>query len=140
MTADTTAADSTAAESTATPAAPSRITGLWLRTSPPLPPSWPWRRGALLLAAAAQLITISWIVGVDPPALTWSVLLLAIAPAPLLVPAAFAPQPVSRLAAASGVVVLVVGLIGQITHIGLFFLPALAVLFVGTLMLWREPA
>jgi len=138
VTTDSTAADTSAAG--ASPAARSKVTGVWLRTSPPLPASWPWRRGALLLAAAAQLITISLVIGVDAPALTWSVLLLAIVPAPLLVPAAFAPQPISRLAAAAGVVVLVVGLIGQITHIGLFFLPALAVLFVGTLMLWREVA
>jgi hypothetical protein len=140
MTTDTTAADSRTADNAAAPAAPPRITGLWLRTSPPLPPSWPWRRGALLLAGAAQLITISALLSVDPLAVTWSSLLLAIAPAPLLIVAAFAPQPASRLAAAAGVVVLIAGLIGQVTHTGLFFLPALLVLAVGTFMLWREPA
>jgi hypothetical protein len=32
----------------------------------PAPPSWPWRRAALFLAGAAQLITISALVGADP--------------------------------------------------------------------------
>ena len=43
------------------------------------PPSWPWRRAALFLAGAAQLITISALVGADPLAATWWSLLLAIA-------------------------------------------------------------
>ena len=30
------------------------------------PPSWPWRRAALFLAGAAQLITISALVSADP--------------------------------------------------------------------------
>jgi hypothetical protein len=34
--------------------------------------------------------------------------------------------------------VLVVGIIGQVTHTGLFFLPALAAMAVATLRLWRE--
>jgi len=29
-------------------------------------PSWPWRRAGLFLAGAAQLITISALVGADP--------------------------------------------------------------------------
>ncbi len=33
----------------------------------PAPPSWPWRRGALLLVGAAQLITISALVTSDYP-------------------------------------------------------------------------
>jgi hypothetical protein len=49
----------------------------------PALPSWPWRRAALFLAGAAQLITISVLVGADPIPATWSSLLLAIAPAPL---------------------------------------------------------
>jgi len=49
----------------------------------PAPPSWPWRRAALFLAGAAQLITISAPVGADPVPATWSSLLLAVAPAPL---------------------------------------------------------
>jgi hypothetical protein len=32
----------------------------------PAPPSWPWRRAALFLAGAAQLITISALVSADP--------------------------------------------------------------------------
>ena len=32
----------------------------------PVPPSWPWRRAALILAGAVQLITISALVSADP--------------------------------------------------------------------------
>ena len=46
----------------------------------PAPPSWPWRRAALFLAGAAQLITVSALVGADQLAVTWWSLLLAIAP------------------------------------------------------------
>jgi len=102
------------------------------------PPSWPWRRAALFLAGAAQLITISALVGADPIPATWSSLLLAVAPAPLAAAAAFAPSPVNLLAAAAGIVVLVVGIIAQVTHTGLFFVPALVVLAVGAVKLWRE--
>jgi hypothetical protein len=116
---------------TATPASPVRV---------PAPPSWPWRRGALLLAGAAQLITISALVPNDLPlAATWSSLLLAIAPAPLAAAAAFAPAPLNRLAAAAGVLVLIAGIAGEITHTGLFFVPALVCLAVGGAKLWREP-
>ncbi len=108
-------------------------------TSPvPAPPSWPWRRAALFLAGAAQLITISALVGADPLAVMWWSL-LAIAPAPVAAAAAFAPAPVSRLAAAAGVLILVAGTAGGILHTGLFFVPALAALAVGGgLKLWRE--
>ena len=92
------------------------------------PPSWPWRRGALILAGAAQLITISALTSADPLAVTWWSLLLAIAPAPLAAAAAFAPAPVNRLAAVAGVLVLAAGIAGGILHIGLFFVPPLAVL------------
>jgi hypothetical protein len=102
------------------------------------PASQPWLRGALLLAGAAQLITISALVGVDPLAVTWWSLLLAIAPAPVLAAATFAPAPVNRLAAAAGLLILVAGIAGGILHIGLFFLPALAVLAVGTVKLRGE--
>jgi hypothetical protein len=44
----------------------------------PAPPSWPWRRAALFLAGAAQLITISAPVRADPVPATWSSLLLAV--------------------------------------------------------------
>jgi hypothetical protein len=102
------------------------------------PPSWPWRRAALLLAGAAQLITISALVSADPIAVTWSSLLLAIAPALLAAVAAFAPAPVNLLAAVAGIAVLVAGGIAQVTHTGLFFVPALVVLAVGAVKLWRE--
>ena len=72
------------------------------------PPTWPWRWTALILAVAAQLITISALVSADPIAATWSSLLLATAPAALAAAAAFAPAAVSRLAA----VVLAVGGVG----------------------------
>jgi len=104
----------------------------------PAPPSWAWRRAALFLAGAAQLITISALVGQDPPPATWASLLLAIAPAPLAAVAAFAPAPVNRLAAVIAVLVLVAGIAGSITHTGLFFVPALVVLAVGAVKLWRE--
>jgi hypothetical protein len=102
------------------------------------PPSWPWRRAALFLAGAAQLITISALVGADPVAVTWSSLLLAIAPALLAAGAAFAPAPVNLVAAMAGVGILVAGIIGQVTHSGLFFVPALVVLAVAAVKLWRE--
>jgi hypothetical protein len=104
----------------------------------PAPPSWAWRRGALLLAGAAQLITISALLGQDPPPVTWASLLLALAPAPLAAAAAFAPGPVNMLAAVVGVLVLVAGIAGAVLHTGLFFVPALVVLAVGAVKLWRE--
>jgi hypothetical protein len=104
----------------------------------PAPPSWAWRRGALILAGAAQLITISALTSADPLAVTWASLLLAIAPAPLAAAAAFGPVPVNRLAAVIAALVLVAGLAGSILHTGLFFVPALAVLAVGGVKLWRE--
>jgi hypothetical protein len=106
----------------------------------PAPPSWAWRRGALILAGAAQLIIISALNSADPLAVTWWSLLLAIAPAPLAGAAAFAPAPVNRLATVAGVVVLAVGIAGGILHVGLFFVPALVVLAVGGVKLWREPS
>jgi len=63
---------------------------------------WPWRRAALFLAGAAQLTTISALVGADPIPASWSSLLLAAAPAPLAAAAVFAPAPVSLLAAVAG--------------------------------------
>ena len=129
MTAQNAPADTSPAVSIATP--PSR-------TSVPAPPSWAWRRAALFLAGAAQLITISALVSADPLPVTWASLLLAVAPAPLTAAAAFGPAPVNRLAALIGVLVLVAGIAGGILHIGLFFVPALVVLAVGSVKLWRE--
>ncbi len=40
--------------------------------------SWPWQRAAFLLAGAAQLITISALLGSDPIPVTWASLLLAV--------------------------------------------------------------
>jgi len=83
-------------------------------SSAPAPPSWPWRRGALILAGAAQLITISDLVTSDYPlAATWWSLLLAIAPAPVAAAAAFAPAPVNLLAGVVGVLVLLAGIAGR---------------------------
>ena len=61
----------------------------------PAPPSWPCRRAALILAGAAQLITISALLSADPLAVTWWSLLLAIVPAPVTAAVAFAPAPVA---------------------------------------------
>ena len=129
MTIDSPSAASSADASTAGPGVASAA-----------PPSRPWRLAALLLAGAAQLITISALVSVDPVAVTWASLLLAIAPAPLAAAALYAPAPVDRLAAVAGAAVLVAGIAGQVTHTGLFFLPALVVLAIGGVELWREHA
>jgi len=102
------------------------------------PASRPWRRAALFLSGAAQLIAISALVGADPIPATWSSLLLAVAPAPVAAAAAFAPAPVNLLAAACGIAVLAVGIVAQVAHTGLFFLPALLVLAVAAVKLWRE--
>jgi hypothetical protein len=110
---------------------------LWRRTTPP---SWPWRRRALLLAGAAQLITIAALLSVDPLGVTWWSLLLAIAPAPLAAVAAFGPLPVAKVVAWADAVIILAGLIGGVLHTGLFFAPALVVLVVGALKLTRETA
>ncbi len=102
-------------------------------------PSWPWRRGAMLLAGAAQLITISVLTRLNPVPATWAMLLLAIAPVLLAAATAFAPPRIRRVTAIAGIAVLIIGIIGAITHTGLFFVPALVVLIVGTMKLWREP-
>jgi len=103
-------------------------------------PSWPWRRGAMLLSGAAQLITISALVSADPESATWSMLLLAIAPAPLAAGTAFLPARLARLTAVAVAIVLLVGIIAAVRHTGLFFLPAFAVMVVAIIKLWREPA
>ena len=101
-------------------------------------PSWRWRRSALLLAIAAQLITISDLAGTNPPPRTWPSLLLAVAPAPLALAAAFAPRVVALVPAAAGLVVLVSGIAGAWNHTGLFFVPALVATAGGAALLWRE--
>ncbi len=106
-------------------------------TAPALP-SWAWMRGALILAGAAQLITISALVSADPLAPTWYSLLLAVAPVLLVAAAAFAPAPANLALAVLAGVVLIVGIIAGITHTGAFYLPALVVLAVGVTRLWRE--
>ena len=124
-----------------TPADTSPATSAPVNPPPvPAPPSWAWRRAALILAGAAQLITISALLGQDPPPVTWASLLLALAPALLAAAAAFAPGPVNMLAAVVGVLVLVAGIAGAVPHTGLFFVPALVVLAVGGVKLWREPS
>jgi hypothetical protein len=101
---------------------------------------WRWLTAAFLLAGAAQLITISALVSADPLAASWWALLLAVAPAPLTAIAAFAPATVARPATVLAAAALVVGIIGGLLHIGLFFVPALAALAAGGVRLWRgEP-
>jgi hypothetical protein len=102
------------------------------------PPSWPWRRAALLLSIAAQVITIAALEGADPLAVTWAALLLAIAPGPLTAVVAFAPAPAARLAAVLDAAILTAGILGGIVHTGLFFVPALAMLAVAGVKLWHE--
>jgi hypothetical protein len=48
------------------------------------------------------------------------------------------PAALNRLGAVTAVLVLVAGIAGGIAHIGLFFIPALVVLAVGGVKLWRE--
>jgi hypothetical protein len=118
----------------------SQVTAAPAPVSTPFPPGRAWLRGALFLAGAAQLITVSALVRADPLAATWSALLLAIAPAPLVAVAAFAPARVARPATVVAAAVLLVGIVGAILHTGLFFVPALAALIVGGLKLWRQQA
>jgi hypothetical protein len=110
---------------------------------PAAPGSWPWRRAALLASIAAQLITIAALESADPVPASWPALLLAVAPAPLALAAAFAPSPAARMAAPLAAIVLVTGMIGQATQTGLFyifFLPALVAMIVAAVRLCREGA
>lgn len=99
-----------------------------------------WRLAALVLSGAAQIITIASVTYLFHPGVTWAVLLLAIAPAPLAAVAAFAPRPIARWAAIVTALVVVAGLAGWATHAGWLFAPALAALIVVCLLLWRERA
>jgi len=96
-----------------------------------------WLLAGLLLAGAAQLIDVAVLTSADRLPASWWGLLLATAPAPLAAVAAFAPPKVARLAVVVVVAALVVGIIGGITHNGLFFAPALVALMIGGLRLWR---
>ncbi len=127
-------------EPTVTAGQPSSTAVPAARPHTALAPRRPWLLGALLLAGAAQLITISALLSADPLAVTWWSLLLAIAPAPLAAVAAFAPAALARAAVAAAAVVLVAGIAGGILHTGLLFLPALVVLVIGGRSLLRERA
>lgn len=85
-----------------------------------------------------QLITIAALHGLDPLAMTWSSLLLAMAPAPLAAAAAFAPAPANMIAAVVRVAALIAGSAGGILHAGPLFVPALVMLAVGAVKLWSE--
>src|ERR1700730_708740 len=66
MTVGNAPSDSSTATSAAATASPVAV---------PAPASWPWRRGALILAGAAQLITISALNSADPLApSSWALL------------------------------------------------------------------
>jgi hypothetical protein len=97
-----------------------------------------WRRAALLLTGAAQLITIASLTYLLHPGVSWAALLLAIAPAPLAAVTAFAPRPLARWAAVVTALVVAAGLVGWAGHAGWLFAPALAALIVVCLLLWRE--
>lgn len=107
-------------------------------------PSWPWRRGAMLLTGAAVLLAISSLIrGSDPVSATWVPLLLAVAPLPLAAATAFLPAGIGRLTGVAGIVAMLAGTIGAIGQAGMqyavLFVPGLIALIVGTVMLWREP-
>ena len=125
-----------ASDTTVVPRAASAVSS----AAVPAPPSWSWRRGALILASAAQLITIAALLGADPLSVTWYSLLLAIAPVVLVAAAAFAPAPVNLVAAVAALAAMIAGIVGGFLHTGLFFAPALVVLAIGTAKLWRERA
>jgi hypothetical protein len=118
-------------------ARPNQPIAAWL-ASPLLAPGRLWLRGALLLAGAAQLITISALTSADPEPATWAMLLLAVAPALLAGAAVFAPAPVKLAAVVVAGAAMVVGLVGAATYTGFFFAPAVAALAVGGVKLWRE--
>jgi len=101
-------------------------------------PAISWLRGALVLAIAGQLLTISALTSADPLTISWSALWLAIAPALVAALTVLAPRQLVRQAVAVDVVVLVVGIVGGITHTGLFFLPELIVLGIAAVKTWRD--
>ena len=117
----------------ASPAAPAVSTGM--------PLSRLWGRVALFLAGGAQLITIAALLNVTSSvSLTWSSVLLAAAPAPIVAVAAFARPPADLAAAATAIVVMVVGLAGQATHTGPLFAPAIVMLAFAAAKMRKEQA
>jgi hypothetical protein len=103
-----------------------------------------WLVAAFLLSGAAQLITISALLSVDPLAPSWSALLLAIAPVLLAATAAYAPAVVARPAVLAAAIAVIVGIVGSlaswhswVSHTGVLFIPALVALVVGGLRLWQ---
>jgi hypothetical protein len=97
-----------------------------------------WRRSALLLSLAAQLITIPALLGADPPAASWARMLLAIAPAPLAAIAALAPGRWSLPAVIVACAGLVIGIAGGRLPTGVLFLPALAAMAGAGVKAWGE--
>jgi hypothetical protein len=115
-----------------------------IAAKPPRTSTQRWLFAAFLLAAAAQLITISALLSADPLAASWWALLLGIAPVLLAALAAFAPRRVARPAVVAAVVVVIVGLVGSLvswhgatSHTGVLFIPALVAAVVGGLRLFR---
>jgi hypothetical protein len=100
--------------------------------------SWPWLRAALLLAGAAQLITISALLGMDSPAATWARLLLAIAPVLLAAAAAFLAAPARLVAVVLACIAIVAGIAGGRLPTGVLFFPALAALIGAGFLLLRD--
>ena len=100
---------------------------------------WKWQWAAFFLSGAAQVVTISALVGADPLAATWAALLLAVAPVLLGALIAFAPVPVARLAAVAAGVVIIAGIAGT-WRTGLLFVPALVAVLGAAYTLWRQPS
>jgi len=85
-------------------------------------PSWPRRRAVFLLAGAAQLITISALVGADPIPATWSSL-LPLAPTPFAAAAVLLPFRFSRPNTKALVVVVIAAIGTAVWFDFLFTLP-----------------
>jgi hypothetical protein len=64
----------------------------------------------------------------------------AAAPQAVAAPGSWPWRRVARLAAPLALVVLLTGMIGQVTHTAVFFLPALAAMTGAALRPWREGA
>jgi hypothetical protein len=98
-----------------------------------------WRRGGFLFAGAAQVITISALVGTaHPVAATWASLLLAIAPVLLAAAAAYLPGRMGWPGTIAAALVILIGIIGAIHQTGVLFIPAFVWLVVGAALQRRE--